>query len=415
MTWPLVPLDKVAEIRGGGTPRRDNPAYWDGGIPWLTPTDLPPVGGGLADVRKTADSITEEGLVSSSAKLLPPGTVLFSSRASIGKIGIATVPIATNQGFANLLPKNGVESRYLAWCLSFHVDQIAGLAGSTTFKEVSKNSLKLFRIPLPPLSEQQRIVEILDKADRLCRLRTEANRRANRILPALFVKMFGDPTTNPMDWPAMPLGQFLASVDRRDPGDEPGRSFIYIDIAGVDGIAGEIADPKTLLGAHAPGRARQVVRVGDVLVSTVRPYRRATARVPRQLDDQICSTGFCVLRAKSKDRQGYLYALSRTKWFTEELMARARGASYPAVTDRDIWNMRVPLPDDQSKLRRCNRIVDGILRNRSNHRNATERTQALFASLLNSAFSGSLTASWRPICTEDPLQGRQDRQQRAGG
>ncbi|MGH3090658.1 MAG: restriction endonuclease subunit S, partial [Rubrobacteraceae bacterium] len=132
----MVELDRAAEIRGGATPRRDNPDYWGGDVPWLTPTDLPPVGAGVIEVGATAEAITEDGLASCSASLLPPGTVLFSSRATIGKIGIAVVPLATNQGFANLIPRLGVESRYLAWCLHFHADRIAGLAGTTTFKEV---------------------------------------------------------------------------------------------------------------------------------------------------------------------------------------------------------------------------------------------------------------------------------------
>ena len=129
MVWPTIELGSSTEIRGGATPRRDNPVYWNGDIPWVTPTDLPPLGEGIVDVKSTADAITEEGLDSCSVSLLPPGTVLFSSRASIGKIGIAAVSLTTNQGFANLIPGPDLESRYLAWCLHFHADRISGLAG----------------------------------------------------------------------------------------------------------------------------------------------------------------------------------------------------------------------------------------------------------------------------------------------
>ena len=393
MVWPMIPLDKVAEIRGGATPSRNESTYWSGSIPWLTPRDLPQAGKGISTVEKTSDSITEKGLASSSASLLPPGTVLFSTRASIGKVGIATVPLTTNQGFANFIPRSGIQSRYLAWCLSFHADQIANLAGSTTFKEVTKSALRSFRIPLPPLPERSRIVEILDQADQLRRLRTEANAIADRVLPALFLKMFGDPSTNPMGWPDRPLARLLSPVDKRDPRAEPEQSFIYIDIAGVDGSSGDIVDTKILLGAQAPSRARQIVHAGDVLVSTVRPYLRATAIVPRELDGQICSTGFSVLRAKRKSGQGYLYALSRTHWFTDQLMARARGASYPAVTNRDIWEMQVPLPNDQVALSRCDRAVEAILENRSNRKNAKNRIDALFNLLLDRVFASSLTES----------------------
>ncbi len=206
MKWPIVHLADVARITGGSTPRRDRDGYWNGDIPWLTPTDLPAPGEAIADVTDTQSCITREGLASCSASLLPAGTVLFSSRATIGKLGIARVPLATNQGFANFIPNETVAARYLAYCLMYHTDQIKMLAGSTTFKEVSKRELRRFRIPLPPPAEQRRIVEILDQADRLRKLRTEADAKAERILPALFYKMFGNPETNPRGWPQRPLG-----------------------------------------------------------------------------------------------------------------------------------------------------------------------------------------------------------------
>ena len=119
MKWPMYPLEKIADIAGGSTPKRNRSEYWDGDIPWVTPTDLPMPGAGIAEVYNTADHITERGLRSCAAKLLPVGTVLYSSRATIGKIGIARVPLATNQGFANFTPKPGIESKYLAYALLY--------------------------------------------------------------------------------------------------------------------------------------------------------------------------------------------------------------------------------------------------------------------------------------------------------
>jgi type I restriction enzyme S subunit len=259
-------------------------------------------------------------------------------------------------------------------------------------------------VPLPPLSEQRRIVEILDQADRLRRLRAEADARADRILAALFIKMFGDPATNPMGWPVVALGNVLAQIDRCDPRDTPHQAFKYIDIAGVDGAGGEIVTTKRLLGAQAPSRARQVVRAGDVLVSTVRPYLRATAVVPSDLDGQVCSTGFCVLRSRYGYGHGYLYALSRTEWFTDQLNARARGASYPAVTDRDILQLRVPFPKAKEPLSRFDEVVQLLLAQKRNRGALSGRIKALLRSLQDGAFSGSLTAHWRQAHMKELLQ-----------
>ena len=106
MKWPTPALGQIATITGGSTPSRTQEKYWNGSILWLTPTDLPTPGKGITDVSDTASKITEEGLAAISAQLLPVGTVLFSSRATIGKLGISRAPLATNQGFANFIPKN---------------------------------------------------------------------------------------------------------------------------------------------------------------------------------------------------------------------------------------------------------------------------------------------------------------------
>ena len=207
MKWPTPALGQIATITGGSTPSRTQEEYWNGSIPWLTPTDLPMPGKGIVDVSDTAGKITEEGLAAISARLLPVGTVLFSSRATIGKLGISRVPLATNQGFANFIPKKFVDAKYLAYCLLHYTAEITALAGSTTFKEVTKTALKKFKVPLPALSEQHRIVEILDQADALRQKRAEADAKAARILPALFYKMFGDPLALISSGEGIPLSE----------------------------------------------------------------------------------------------------------------------------------------------------------------------------------------------------------------
>lgn len=404
MKWRMVKLEEVANIVGGSTPSRDIKEYWDGSIPWLTPTDLPMPGKGIADVNDTSSKITKEGLAAISNQLLPVETVLFSSRATIGKLGISKVPLVTNQGFANFIPKKIVESKYLAYCLLYFTSEITALAGSTTFKEVTKIALKKFKIPLPPLSEQRRIVEILDQADELRKKRIEADEKATRILPALFYKMFGDPATNPKGWIVVPIVELVDPIKRRDPSTQPDESFTYIDIAGVNGQLGVITDTKSLMGAEAPGRARQIVKTNDVIISTVRPYLRATALIPAKYDCQICSTGFCVLRAKLGIGFGFLYTLSRLQWFTDQLNTRARGASYPAVTDADVFNLRVPQPTDQDMVKRFDRKVLDIHTLQDNRRNAVARIDNLFETLLHCAFTGDLTAKWREAHMKELLQ-----------
>lgn len=395
MKWPTCPLDKVADVYGGSTPSRNRSEYWDGDIPWLTPTDLPKPGTEIADVFNTTSHITRDGLQSCSANLLPIGTVLYSSRATIGKIGIARVPLATNQGFVNFIPKPGVDSKYLAYVLSYFTTEISTLAGSTTFKEVSRGVLRKYKVPLPSPTEQRRIVDILDLADALRKKRAQADEKASRVLQALFYKMFGDPATNPKGWPVVPITELVDGIERRDPSLQPKEPFFYIDIAGVDGQLGAITGARKLIGSEAPGRARQIISANDVLISTVRPYLRGTALVPAQYDNQICSTGFSVLRAKGGSGFGFLYALSRLQWFTDQLTARARGASYPAVTDTDILGLPVPHPNDVDSLKTIDRQILDYLVLKEKQREVGTRIALLFEVLLHRAFSGDLTAKWR--------------------
>jgi len=123
------------------------------------------------------------------------------------------------------------------------------------------------------------------------------------------------------------------------------RIFTYIDIASVNSNLKEIVGSRTLKCSDAPSRARQLLRAGDVLVSTVRPNLNAVAHVPRQLDGATASTGFCVLRAnRTRLSDRYLFHWVRTNDFVNAMVRQATGASYPAVSDRIICESVIPLP-----------------------------------------------------------------------
>ena len=120
----------------------------------------------------------------------------------------------------------------------------------------------------------------------------------------------------------------------RDPRNEPEKPFRYVDISGVDNLRKCIAEARTILGKDAPSRARQMIRTGDVIVATTRPNLNAVAMIPPELDGQICSTGFCVLRVEPTVLlPGFLFAFVRHEMFVQSLTDLVRGALYPAVND----------------------------------------------------------------------------------
>jgi len=334
-------------------------------------------------------------------KEIREGDILVSTvRPNLNAIAVVPQHLdgqIASTGFCVLRPnKSAIVGKYLFYFTTTptFVGILSGKIRGAHYPAVSDSDVKEIELPLPTVSEQHRIVEILDQADALRKRRAEADAKAARILSALFYKMFGDPATNPMGWPIAPINEMVDSIERRDPSIYSDDPFIYIDITGVNGQLGIITEAKEMIGADAPSRARKVVRMNDIIISTVRPYLHATALVPSEYDNQICSTGFCVLRARSGVGYGFLYALSRLQWFTDQLNVRARGASYPAVTDADIFNLRLPRPTEEvQELFDCQ--VFDALKLQDKRRSIGTKIETLFETLLHRAFTGDLTAKWR--------------------
>ncbi len=161
LNWQRVRLGDIAEIIGGGTPSTQITSFWNGSINWFTPTEI----GITKYVYKSQRTITPLGLKKSSAKLLPIGTILLTSRASIGDCAILKVVATTNQGFQSLIPLEKINNEFLYYLILTLKNKLLKLASGSTFLEVSPNKIKNLLIPLPPLNEQIAIANILSDLD----------------------------------------------------------------------------------------------------------------------------------------------------------------------------------------------------------------------------------------------------------
>lgn len=165
--WEWVTLATVGEIVGGGTPKSDNPQFWaKNGIKWITPADLYGLKGKY--ITSGARDISPAGLSNSSARLMPKGSVLFSSRAPIGYVAIADAELSTNQGFKSCVPYIKESAEYIYYFLLASAKKIDAKASGTTFKEVSGAIVSKILLPLPPLSEQLKIVSRANELMSLC-------------------------------------------------------------------------------------------------------------------------------------------------------------------------------------------------------------------------------------------------------
>lgn len=186
-TWEEKKLGDVCDIIGGGTPDTNKAEYWNGNIQWFTPTEI----GNTKYISESKRKITQLGFEKSSAKLLPVGTILFTSRATLGEMSITTVECTTNQGFQSLIPnKNFVHPDYLYYLQPILQKYCYSKASGSTFLEISAKSLKECHIPLPCKAEQQKITDCLSSMDSLIQTQQKVVTTWQQRKKALLQQMF---------------------------------------------------------------------------------------------------------------------------------------------------------------------------------------------------------------------------------
>lgn len=190
--WSLCRLASIGEVISGGTPRTDTPEYWGGDIAWIGPSDM----GKFKEkyIKTVSQYITKEGLAHSGAILMPQGSIIMSSRAPIGYLGITTFDICTNQGCKSIVPYQGIDPEWIYYALLQRMALIRSKGSGTTFKEISIRVFKSIVIPIPPLSEQNRIIKTINDSFKALikievsqkRLVSLSNALKSRVLQSVF-------------------------------------------------------------------------------------------------------------------------------------------------------------------------------------------------------------------------------------
>ena len=172
--WIECTLDKLGEIVGGATPSTKCEDYYGGSIPWITPKDLSSFKGRY--ITSGERNITEKGLASCSAQMMPKDAVLFTSRAPIGYVAIASQSVCTNQGFKSIVVNEKADPLFVYYLLKYNKDAIEAMGSGTTFKEVSGKTMRAVKVRIPlDVSYQKRIAAVLDSLD----TKIENNERIN--------------------------------------------------------------------------------------------------------------------------------------------------------------------------------------------------------------------------------------------
>lgn len=269
-SWPTAPLGSLAEVRGGGTPSRADPNNWNGDVPWISPKDMKVAR--LSDAEEHVSShVIKEGRLG----LLPRNSVLVVVRGMIlaraVPVAIADVPLTINQDIKALACNGHLEPNYLLSVLRGAEAKLLGRVSTAAHgtKKLDTKDLLSFPVPLPPLDEQRRIVDRLERAAGIRRLREQALAKARAIVPALFLDMFGDPASNPKGWPRRALGSLIAGLQggrNLQSGDEGVSPFRILRISAVTGGTFRPEESKPAPFDYTPP-PEHFVRTGDLLIT----------------------------------------------------------------------------------------------------------------------------------------------------
>lgn len=333
-----------------------------------------------------------------------PGDILFTTEAPLGEA--ALIPDNFRFCFAQRLmalkPKHNYDSPYFMYMLRSKIvqRQLRGWATGTTVKGISSKNMKFINIPYSKnIEEQREIAEILSCADlaiqKIAEVIAKTERLKKGLMQQLLTRGIGHKEFKgteigkiPRLWKAAKLEDVVEiNKESRDPSREmPEQNFLYVDIDSVEGGTGKIRDSKTVLGIKAPSRARRVIHENDVIMSTVRPYLKAFAIVPKEYEDQICSTGFAVLSSRNKILPYFLLSILFSDQTINQCNRMMMGGQYPALNRSQVSRIKIPLPplSEQQRIAEIFLTLDGKLELEKQEKEKLERVkQALMALLLS--------------------------------
>ena len=346
--WEVRKLGEITDIFKGGTPKRSVKRYFQGNIAWAIPTDITKLNGAFY-IDDTETHISEEALSKSAARLLPPGTVLWTSRATIGKVAISRIPIATNQGFANFLCKEEVNNLFLAYYLRLMKDYLISLGTGTTFLEVTKARLLDVEISLPPLPTQRKIAAILSTYDDLIENNTHRIKILEDMTQTLYQEWFvhfrfpghenlpmvGSPLGPiPKGWRVKKLGEICDVLMGQSP-----KSEFYNEVG--EGLP--FHQGVTDFGQRFPTDRvyctiqKRIAEDGDILFSVRAPVGRINVANKRI----VIGLGLSAIRSKNEN-QAFILQQLKDKFQQEDTMGS--GTIFNAITKSDLLNVQLLEP-----------------------------------------------------------------------
>ncbi|MBR3800010.1 MAG: restriction endonuclease subunit S [Bacteroidales bacterium] len=389
--WQIKKLGDVCSIVNGGTPSTSVSTYWDGGVQWLTPKDM----GGLTSkyVDKGERTISQEGVEHSSAKVLPTQSVIISSRAPIGYVAINIVPMATNQGCKGIVPTKEIQSEYLYYFLIKSNDLLNRLGTGATFKELSGGKLADITIPIPSLSEQQRIVSLLDaEFAKIDTLKANAERNLQNAKD-LFQAALKKELESKEGWGRKKLNDLYDVRDGTH--DSPKYQATGYPLVTSKNLRNGIVDMTNVkyISQHDYDKIneRSKVDVGDVLFAMIGTIGNPSLVVE---EPNYAIKNMALFKVPSNQSGSLLRYVLSSNQVLDEMHNKAKGSNQPFVSLGYLRNFEITIPqtlEEQNSLVCKLDTLDGRCKTlQANYEKTIVLCDDLKQALLRKAFNGEL-------------------------
>ena len=400
--WNNCSIGDLGLIVGGATPSSKNKNnYLNGNISWITPKDLSKSNSRY--ISKGERNITEEGLNSCSSKLLPKGSVLFSSRAPIGYVGIAQNELCTNQGFKSIVPNRNNDSLFIYYLLKFYAPKIEKSASGSTFKEISGSDLKAFKVRVPNITIQKNIAGVLNAID----LKIENNNKINAELESLAKTIYdywflqfefpneeGKPYKSsggkivwnedlkreiPEGWKTATLDKVISVSNERISSKEIGdRLYVPIECIPRKQMSFyETADIEKAATGLCP------FDENSILISNRRVYFHKVSITPFK---GVTRDTVIIVNPLDKNNLGYVFQLLFSDHFISFATLNSYGTEQPVFSPTSFSQYRITIPNNSLDIeysKKVKPIINRILENQRENKKLSSLRDFLLPMLMN--------------------------------
>ena len=379
--WIECTLDKLGEIVGGATPSTKCEDYYGGSIPWITPKDLSSFKGRY--ITSGERNITEKGLASCSAQMMPKDAILFTSRAPIGYVAIASQSVCTNQGFKSIVVNEKADPLFVYYLLKYNKDAIEAMGSGTTFKEVSGKTMRAVKVRIPlDVSYQKRIAAVLDSLDTKIENNERINDNLQQQAAALFSSLYDRSNTEVR---FTDLIQILGGGTPKTGENTYWNGNIAFFTPKDVGIPYTLITEKTISKeglSHCNSRLYPVNTVFVTARGTV--GKVGMSGVPMAMN-QSC---YALVGKETHQLLVYFYTLKAV----DRLKHKASGAVFDAITTRDFESEQImKLSDDDATA--FLRVAEPMFQEVLNNNIENLRLSTLRDSLLPKLMSGEIDVS----------------------